>query len=142
MNGEFIVAVHALAYLANHKDRNISSEELAEKACSNPARIRKVAGKLVKGGFIETKAGVEGGYKLIVPQEKINLLQVLDALGGDVVKVMWHLNHPDMNCFVSSGISGVMDGLAAEMNEGCRQYLAKITIQDVIVKLKERSMHK
>ena len=117
MNGEFIVAVHALAYLANHKDRNISSEELAEKACSNPARIRKVAGKLVKGGFVETKAGAEGGYKLIVSQEKITLLQVLETIGGDVVKVMWHLNHPDMNCFVSSGISAVMDGFAEEMDK-------------------------
>ena len=66
MNGEFIIAVHVLAYLANHLQRNISSEELSKSACTNPARIRKVMSELRQAGLVETRSGSEGGYLLKV----------------------------------------------------------------------------
>ena len=45
MPSEFIIAVHAMAYLRKHP-RLISSEELAENICVNPVRVRKVMAKL------------------------------------------------------------------------------------------------
>ena len=61
MNSAFCVAVHALVYL-NHKARQLTSEELAENICTNPARVRKIMAVLKKAGLVETKEGSVGGY--------------------------------------------------------------------------------
>ena len=45
LNSDFCVAVHGLVFL-KHKGCTISSEELAENICTNPARVRKVMAKL------------------------------------------------------------------------------------------------
>ena len=45
MNSEFVIAVHALAYMG-HKQDKVSSEELAENICTNPAKKRKVMSAL------------------------------------------------------------------------------------------------
>ena len=63
MNSEFIIALHALAYL-RHRNTKVSSEELAKSICTNPARIRKVMAKLKKAGLLETREGNSGGYEL------------------------------------------------------------------------------
>ena len=131
MKGEFIIAVHVLAYLANHLQRNISSEELSKSACTNSARIRKVMGELRKAGLVETRAGSEGGYLLKVPQEKITLLRVLDAVGAQVVKPGWRIDHPYKACLISTGMGAVMDGLAAELDASCRQRLEQLTVLDI-----------
>src|SRR5574344_797864 len=131
MNGEFIIAVHVLAYLANHLQRNISSEELSKSACTNSARIRKVMGELRKAGLVETRAGSEGGYLLKLPQEKITLLRVLDAVGAQVVKPGWRIDHPYKACLISTGMGAVMDGLATELDASCRQRLEQRTVLDI-----------
>ena len=45
MSGIFTIAVHALVYL-NHRQATLSSEELSENICTNPARVRKVMAML------------------------------------------------------------------------------------------------
>ena len=55
MTSDYCVAVHALVYL-NHKAKVLSSEELAENICTNPARVRKVMAKLKKGPGFRKKA--------------------------------------------------------------------------------------
>ena len=57
MNSEFTIAVHALVFL-NHKRESVSSDKLAANICTNPARVRKIMGKLKKKGLISTKEGV------------------------------------------------------------------------------------
>jgi Rrf2 family protein len=138
MNGEFIIAVHVLAYLANHLQRNISSEELSRSACTNPARIRKVMSELRQAGLVETRSGSEGGYLLKVPQEKISLLQVLHAVGAQVVKPGWRIDHPDKNCLISTGMGAVMDNLAADLDAACCQKLQQQTISDISAQLFHR----
>ena len=135
MNGEFIIAVHVLAYLANHLQRNISSEELSKSACTNPARIRKVMSELRQAGLVETRSGSEGGYLLKVPQEKITLLQVLRAVGAQVVKPGWRIDHPYKACLISTGMGAVMDDLAASLDEACCLKLQQITISDISAQL-------
>ena len=49
MNSEFTIAVHALVFL-NHKRESVSSDKLAANICTNPARVRKIMGKLRKRG--------------------------------------------------------------------------------------------
>lgn len=130
MTSEFTVAVHALVYL-DHKNTTLSSEALAENVCTNPARIRKVMACMKKNGFVHTKEGMNGGYQMAVPAAEITLADISGALHADMVKASWHSGDPDMVCLVASGMAGIMDGITAELNEVCRDYLAGITIQHI-----------
>lgn len=130
MTSEFAIAVHALVYL-NHKDTVLSSDELAENICTNPARIRKVMAKLKKAGMVFTKEGIKGGYHAAEEIYKVNLRQICDALGIALVKTSWKSGSMDMDCMVSSKMSGVMDNIYDELDVQCRKYLETITIEDI-----------
>ena len=79
MTSDYCVAVHALVYL-NHKAKVLSSEELAENICTNPARVRKVMAKLKKAGLVTTRTGTDGGYQLTADPAQLTLDVVADAL--------------------------------------------------------------
>ncbi len=130
MTSEFNVAVHALVYL-HHKNRTVSSEELAENICTNPARVRKVLSKLRKADLVVTKEGAEGGYQFVLDAEKVTLGHVGDALELVYVSAGWKSGDTDMNCLVASGMAAVMDGIYGDLNAVCRRYLYKMTIHDV-----------
>ena len=69
MTSEFGMAVHALTFL-NHKGEIVSSEALAKNICTNPARVRKVMAKLKKAGLVDTKEGLEGGYRFQLMEKR------------------------------------------------------------------------
>ena len=73
MDSSFNLAVHALVCLS-HSGRSLSSEALAENICTNPTRVRRVLAGLKKTGMVETREGLDGGYRLTA-----------DPAGGTVI---------------------------------------------------------
>ncbi|MEG1824890.1 MAG: Rrf2 family transcriptional regulator [Cloacibacillus sp.] len=134
MTGEFAIAVHALVYL-DHKKSYVSSEELAKNVCTNPARIRMVMGRLKKAGIITTREGVTGGYAVCCDAAALSLRAVSDAVQARFVGSAWRSGDMDMNCLVASGMADVIDGLYAQMDEKCREHLARMTLKDVSDKI-------
>lgn len=134
MNSEFVIAVHALAYMG-HKQDKVSSEELAENICTNPAKIRKVMSALRKQDIIVTKEGKHGGYLLNKRPKDIYLDQLSNALKRDIIQAPWTSGSLDMPCMVASGMKFVMDDMVEEMNERIHSYLHSKSIQDVIHQL-------
>ena len=127
MTSDYCVAVHALVYL-NHKAKVLSSEELAENICTNPARVRKVMAKLKKAGFVKTKEGSEGGYLFDQDADRVTLDQIAQALEIRFVDTAWKSGETDMKCLVASGMAGLMDEIFDDLNEQCRKRLKEITI--------------
>ena len=127
MTSDYCVAVHALVYL-NHKAKVLSSEELAENICTNPARVRKVMAKLKKAGFVKTKEGSEGGYLFDEDADQVTLDQIAQALEIRFVDTAWKSGDTDMKCLVASGMAGLMDEIFDDLNEQCRKRLKEITI--------------
>ena len=127
MTSDYCVAVHALVYL-NHKAKVLSSEELAENICTNPARVRKVMAKLKKAGFVKTKEGSEGGYLFDQDADQVTLDQIAQALEIRFVDTAWKSGDTDMKCLVASGLAGLMDEIFDDLNEQCRKRLKEITI--------------
>ena len=127
MTSDYCVAVHALVYL-NHKAKVLSSEELAENICTNPARVRKVMAKLKKAGFVKTKEGSEGGYLFGQDADRVTLDQIAQALEIRFVDTAWKSGDTDMKCLVASGMAGLMDEIFDDLNEQCRKRLKEITI--------------
>lgn len=130
MDSAFCVAAHALVYL-NHKACMLSSEELAENICTNPARVRKVMACLKRSGLVETKQGNVGGYLFTADPAKVTLAQVAEAVQARFVEAGWHSGDSDMECLVASGMAKLMDGIFAELNKSCMEHLKYIRISDL-----------
>lgn len=130
MTSEFAIAAHALVVLS-HKKTVVSSEVLAENICTNPTRVRKVLSRLKKAGLVETKEGAEGGYHLVVPADRINLRTLADTLEVAFVTASWKSGNPEMDCMISSGMAGVLDGLYSDLDRSCRVQMGHITIADL-----------
>ena len=134
MTSEFAVAVHALVFL-NHKAKTLSSEEIAQNVCTNPARIRKVLTKLKKANLVQSKEGSIGGYHFGQNAKDVNLRQVLCALNEPAVRAKWHSGNKDNKCLIASGMAGVLDDICAQLDESCQARLAQITIYDIDQKI-------
>ena len=130
MDSTFSLAVHALVYL-NHKNCVLTSEELAENICTNPARVRKVMAGLRKAGFVETKAGQVGGYRFAAAAETLTLKQVAEALCVRFVDAAWRSGDVDMECLVASGMADIMDVIYQQLDRQCKERLQTITIADI-----------
>ena len=130
MDSSFNLAVHALVFL-NHSGHSLSSEALAENICTNPTRVRRVLAGLKKTGMVETREGLDGGYRLCTDPAALSLRQVAEALNARFVDCAWHSGDIDRDCAICSGMAGVMDALYRNMNEECAAYLSRITITDI-----------
>ncbi|MCI2057744.1 MAG: Rrf2 family transcriptional regulator [Oscillibacter sp.] len=130
MTAEFPLAVHALVYLL-HRGQVISSQELADNICTNPARVRKVLSKLHHAGLVEAERGQGSGYLTRPDAGAITLRAVLRALDETPVAVSWRSGDVDRACQVSSGMAAVMDGLYGQLNEQCEKKLETVTVGSI-----------
>ena len=130
MTSGFSLAVHALVFL-NHKGENLSSEALAQNICTNPARVRRVLSQLKKAGLVETKEGIDGGYRFTLPPESVTLERLAQVLEVEFVGASWRSGDTDMECLVASGMADIMDGIYAQLNGLCFEHLKRITIADI-----------
>ena len=134
MDSSFNLAVHALVCLS-HSERSLSSEVLAENICTNPTRVRRVLARLKKAGMVETREGLDGGYRLTADPATLTLRQVAEAVNTRFVDCAWHSGDIGRDCAICSGMAGVMDELYRNMNEQCAAYLSRITITDIETRL-------
>lgn len=134
MNSEFIVAIHALAYL-DHRHTTVSSEELARSICTNPARIRKVMSALKTAGLLATKEGNHGGYGLHKKAEDILLSDVANALQLSSKSHSRRNKTLNQDCMIATGMGIVVDELSTSLYAQCIQYLSSITISDISKRL-------
>lgn len=130
MTAEFPLAVHALVYLL-HKNQLVSSQELADNICTNPARVRKVMAKLNRAGLSEVSRGQGSGYLTRPDAAHITLSEILSALGEEAISMSWASGSIDMDCLIASGMGEIMDGLYARLNEACRLKLSEVTIGSI-----------
>lgn len=136
MNGLFCVAVHALVYL-HRRGCQLSSEELAENICTNPARVRKVMSALKRAGLVETRTGTAGGYLFCGDPAALKLEQVARALDVRFVEPAWHSGGVDRPCLVASGMAGVMDEVMDDLDARCHARLAQLSLADIEERLLE-----
>ena len=130
MDSSFNLAVHALVCLS-HSRRSLSSEALAENICTNPTRVRRVMAGLKKVGMVETREGLDGGYRLTADPATLSLRQVAEAVNTRFVDCAWHSGDIDRDCAICSGMAGVMDALYRQMDEQCAAYLSRLTVADI-----------
>lgn len=139
MTAEFTIAVHALVYLYRH-DKIVSSEELADNICTNPARVRKVMSKLHKASLVESLRGKGSGYHSTAGTGAATLDQILRALEEEPIAMTWRSGSIDKECYISSGMGAVMDDVYGQLNDCCHEKLQSITIESISHQISENAM--
>ena len=137
MNSDFIVAVHAMTFLC-HKNQLLSSEELADNVCTNPARVRRVMSKLKKAGLVKTREGRTGGGFFSDTAGNVTLGEISAALDVDFAEFNWRSGDEDRDCMICSGMSDYMDMISKAINQRCSEYLSEVKVSEAEQWLKDR----
>ena len=81
--GEY--AVRCMLYLSCLGVGKIGSRMEIAQAMDIPAQfLSKIAQQLARAGYIEIVQGPKGGFRLIMPTEKVTLLGVIEAVIGEI----------------------------------------------------------
>ena len=137
MNSEFTIAVHSLVYLSYLPERMASSEMIADNVGTHSARVRKVMSGLRRSGYVDTREGAGGGYRLTIEPETVTLGDVYRAMAKGSLIPSWWSGDPDMDCVVGSNMNQVMFGIFCKAEKGLEAYFDAITIQDVLGQIRE-----
>ena len=78
----------------------VSRREVAESMEIPSPFLGKISQKLAKAGIIEIVQGARGGYRLVKEPKEISLLQVIEAVTGEII-----LN----GCLAGKGACGRQD---------------------------------
>jgi Rrf2 family protein len=113
----------------------LKSEQVAESVNTNPVVIRRMLCELAEAGLVVSQTGSLGGSRLASDPAKTTLLDIYQALEcGGVFSL--HRQPPSRNCPVGVNIETVLGDVLLEVDSAVEAVLAKITIRDVVQRLK------
>ncbi len=118
---------HAMVIIAEKHDKLVSVKEIASQVLVSEAHLSKVLQRLARRGFVKSVRGPGGGFKLARTPEKIHLLEVYEAIDGELTNTSCLLglkNCPRKNC--------ILDDLIQSTNDRVRDYLSKTSLADLI----------
>ena len=134
-NSRFAVAVHVLTLMAWSSEELLKSEQVAESVNTNPVVIRRMLCELAEAGLVVSQTGSLGGSRLASDPAKTTLLDIYQALEcGGVFSL--HRQPPSRDCPVGVNIETVLGDVLLEVDAAVEAVLAKITISDVVQRLK------
>jgi Rrf2 family protein len=134
-NSRFAVAVHVLSLMAWSGEEPLKSEQVAESVNTNAVVIRRMLLELAEAGLVVSQTGSLGGSRLANDPAKTTLLDVYEALECGGVFSM-HRQPPSRECPVGVNIETVLGDVFLEVDSAVEQVLGKITINDVVQRLK------
>ena len=132
-SSRFAVAVHVLALMARSNDESLKSEQMAGSVNTNPVVVRRMLCELADGKLVFSCTGSTGGSRLARQPDQITLLDVYRAV--DCQGVFSLHQHPNRRCPVGVSIGRVLEEVQGEVDAAIEQVLARITIEDVVLRL-------
>jgi Rrf2 family protein len=134
-NSQFAIALHILTLLAQADGEALTSEYMAGSVNTNPVFIRRVLGKLARGGLTTSQPGIGGGWQLLRSPECITLLDAYCAVEDDRLLPLHH-SSPNAQCPVGRNIQRSLIQYFGEAEQAFARTLAQHTVaqllQDVI----------
>lgn len=129
-NTQFALGVHMLTLLAGSAPAQLSSEEMAGSANSNPVHVRRVLGGLRAAGLVTSKPGVGGGWLLNADPATITLADVWRVVHGDDQILGLRGAHPD--CPVGQSIQTLLVEVDRRAQRAIEDELAATTIAQLV----------
>jgi len=116
-------------------DEPLKSEQVAESVNTNPVVIRRMLCELAEAKLVVSHTGATGGSKLARTASDITLLDVYRAVEARGVFSL-HRQPPSRRCPVGVNIETVLSEVLEEVDSAVDHVLAKITIKDVVMRLR------
>ena len=138
LSSKLSVGIHMLTIFALKRGEPLTSEFIAGSVNTNPVVIRRLLGSLRDAGIVESKAGVGGGWVLLVAPERITLLDVLRAVEPQDEIFALHRSEPNPECPCGQHIQSVLTEVYDKVQEGMTRQLAGITVACISRKIRER----
>lgn len=135
VSSRLAVAAHILTVMAVKGDVPIGSEDIAKRASTNAAVVRKIIAMLGRAGITTSQPGAKGGTHLARPPEQVTLLDIYLAV--DTQGIFASPNcPPDASCPIGSRIGPVLDEVKARATQAMQAELAAVSIAEIAAKLK------
>lgn len=134
-SSRFAVAVHILTLMAWSDDEPLKSELVAKSVNTNPVVIRRILCELAHARLVVSQTGAAGGSKLARRPDEITLLDIYEAVECRGVFSL-HRQQPSRRCPVGINIETVLGDVLKEVDSAVEHVLTKITIKDVVLRLK------
>jgi Rrf2 family cysteine metabolism transcriptional repressor len=81
-------ALRAIYALAEHKESTpLKANEIAEQQHSPIKFLEAILNQLKGGGFISSRRGMEGGYNLLRPADKLKVGEIIRFIDGPIAPV-------------------------------------------------------
>jgi Rrf2 family protein len=136
-NLRFSVALHILTLLAARDAGVLTSEAIASSVDTHPVVIRRVMASLRKSGLVESRPGVNGGWKLTKPAKTITLCKVFESVQEENLLAM-HA-HPNPRCPVGGHIRESLEDVFVEAEKALHHSLSKQTVADILEDVQNRA---
>ena len=120
------IGMHGMVLVARSAETT-NVQKIAREIGSSRHHVAKVMQRLVKEGFLESNRGPLGGFKLSMKPESLTLLEIYEAIEGEV-KVL-DCPHEKKVCPFDKCILG---NVVKQMTSTFRDYLSKNTLADII----------
>src|SRR5215471_12013564 len=135
---QFAVAAHIMAALGFYRGKEISSATLADSVNADPTFVRKSLSKLSKAGLVVTKRGKSGASVLARSPRRITLLDIYRASAAPPAFAV-HSYPVEKSCPVSCNLKECMTGVLSQAQYSFERSLAKITLANLIVQIREKA---
>ncbi|MEI6061047.1 MAG: Rrf2 family transcriptional regulator [Bacteroidota bacterium] len=120
------IGMHGMVLVARAGD-TINVQKIADVTGSSRHHVAKVMQRLVKEGFLISNRGPSGGFKLNLEPGNITLLQIYEAIEGNV-KVL-SCPHEKQVCPFGKCILGTV---VTKMTQTFRDHLSMQTLADLM----------
>ena len=120
------IGLHGMVLVARAGE-TINVQKIADLTGSSRHHVAKVMQRLVKEGFLSSNRGPSGGFKLNIEPARITLLQIYEAIEGQV-KVI-NCPHEKQVCPFDKCILG---NVVSSMTQTFRDHLSSNTLSDMM----------
>lgn len=130
----FGLAVQALIILSKENIQTCPSTEIAGYLQTEATLLRRVLAVLARDGFLETREGRDGGYRLKKAPESITLAEVYNAFKVGSPLCFGIKETAGTHSF-GVEMKAAFSDITAEMEESMRRVLGRYTIADLAERL-------
>jgi Rrf2 family transcriptional regulator, nitric oxide-sensitive transcriptional repressor len=120
------LALHTMALLAKHPGVRKSNLDISVTLHASQHTLAKVLNNLAKAGLADAVRGPHGGFMLAQEPKDMTLLQVYEAVEGQLSTAACLLGSP-----ICCGTTCVLGGLVDAVQSQVRDYLAGTTVADL-----------
>ncbi|MHC1764357.1 MAG: Rrf2 family transcriptional regulator [Verrucomicrobiia bacterium] len=137
LRGEYSLRAMVVLGLRYGQDKVVPIQTISQEQNIPKRFLEQILNDLRTGGFLESKRGVSGGYRLARPPEKINLADLIRHIEGALAPVSCVSERFYRQCTCPNealcGIRSVMK----EVRDAIEQILERVTVAELCQRVRK-----